>query len=100
MRVWALLLAAACGHTVPHAAAVSGPARSDLSRVAGRVAPETVVNDRVLADRGTELRAGLRKALAHQGFALSGGPGPLTVTSSIRRTPSTAARPASVYMAA
>ena len=98
MKVWAVLLLAACAHPVPHAAPLSGPARADLSRVAVRVAPETVVNDPVLADRGGELRAALGKALADEGFTLSDRPGALTVTTSIDYTPWTAVSAASLYI--
>jgi hypothetical protein len=98
MKAWALLLVAACAHNVPHAAAASGPERADLSKVAVRVAPETVVNDPVLADRGGELRAALAKALADEGFKVGEQPGALTLTTSIDYTPWTAVSAASLYI--
>lgn len=61
------------------------------------VAPETVVNDPVLADRGAQLRAALAKALAGEGFKVVER-APLVATTSIDYTPWTAVSPASLYV--
>ena len=94
MRIAWVLLIAACAHPVPHAAAASGP---DLSRVELSIAPETVVNDPVLQDRGAQLRDALAKAFAGEGFKVvpSGG---LVATTSIDYTPWTAVSAASLYI--
>jgi hypothetical protein len=94
-----LLAFVACAHAGPRDAPVaSGPERADLSRVAVRVAPETVVNDPVLADRGGELRAAMAKALADEGFAVGDQQGALTLTTSIDYTPWTSVSAASLYV--
>ncbi|MGZ6142442.1 MAG: hypothetical protein ACXWLM_03835 [Myxococcales bacterium] len=62
------------------------------------VAPETVVNDPVLQDRGAQLRAALSKALADEGFrVVEQGPA-LVATTSIDYTPWTSVNPASLYV--
>lgn len=88
MRAAVLALTlAACAHAPPPAPSL--PAVS--------VAPETVVNDPVLEDRGAQLRAALAKALADEGFKAveKGG---LVATTSIDYTPWTAISPASLYI--
>jgi hypothetical protein len=78
---------AACAHAPPPAPSL--PAVS--------IAPQTVVNDPVLEDRGTELRAALAKALADEGFRVieKGG---LVATTSIDYAPWTSISPASLYV--
>ena len=93
-----LLLAAACAHAaLPAAQPLGGPSREDLAKVAVSVAPETIVNDPVLQDRGAQLRAALAKAFADEGFKVveQGG---LLATTSIDYTPWTAVSAASLYI--
>ena len=94
MRVVLAAVAVACAHQQPPAA---GPSVIDLSKVAITVAPETVVNDSMLADRGAQLRAALAKAFADEGFKVveQGG---LLATTSIDYTPWTAVSAASLYI--
>ena len=91
MRVLPLLAALACAHAAP------GPRQPDLSGVAISVAPETVVNDPVLADRGAQLREALSKAFADEGFKVVDRGG-LTATTSIDYTPWTAVSASSLYI--
>ena len=94
----AALLLAACAHPKAPAAQLSGPSRGELAKVSVRVAPETVVNDPVLADRGAQLRSALSKALAGEGFrVVEQGPA-LVATTSIDYTPWTALNAASLYI--
>ena len=93
-----LLLAAACAHAaLPAAQPLGGPSREELAKVAVSVAPETIVNDPVLQDRGAQLRAALAKAFADEGFKVveQGG---LLATTSIDYTPWTAVSAASLYI--
>lgn len=92
----AALLLVACAHRSP--AAPSGPARDELSRVTVSVAPETLVNDPMLADRGAQLRAALAKALADEGFQVGDAPGALVVATSIDYAPWTSVSAASLYI--
>ena len=94
MRVVLAAVAVACAHQQPPAA---GPSVIDLSKVAITVAPETVVNDSMLADRGAQLRAALAKAFTDEGFKVveQGG---LLATTSIDYTPWTAVSAASLYI--
>ena len=99
MRTAALLLVAACAHTAPDGVVktLPGPSRAELAKVAVAVAPETIVNDPVLADRGAQLRAALATALAEEGFKVVER-APLVATTSIDYTPWTAVSPASLYV--
>lgn len=81
------MLLAACAHARPPAPSL--PAVS--------VAPQTVVNDPVLEDRGAQLRASLAKAFADEGFKVV-DQGGLVATTSIDYTPWTAISPASLYI--
>jgi len=93
-----LVLAAACAHTAPLAVQpLGGPSREELAKVTVSVAPDTVVNDSVLQDRGAQLRAALAKAFADEGFKVveQGG---LVATTSIDYTPWTAVSAASLYI--
>ncbi len=70
----AAVLLAACAHPAPRAVPQpAGPAREELSRVVVRVAPETVVNDPVLADRGAQLRAALGRRASRTSSTRSSG---------------------------
>jgi hypothetical protein len=84
-------LAAACAHVAPAAAP------SVAVGVTVSIAPETVVSDPVLADRGAELRAALAAALAAEGFHVAEAGG-LLATTSIDYTPWTAVSAASLYV--
>ena len=97
MRTAIVLLVAACAHPARQAAVAAGPSRGELAKVEVSVAPETVVNDPVLQDRGAQLREALSKALADEGFKVvpSGG---LVATTSIDYTPWTAVSAASLYI--
>jgi hypothetical protein len=96
----AALLLLACAHQprTQTTAAVAGPSREELAKVALAIVPDTVVNDPVLKDRGVELRAALAKALTDEGFRLEDKPGALAVTTSIDYTPWTAVSAASLYV--
>lgn len=61
------------------------------------VAPETVVNDPVLADRGPRLRAALADALAAEGFTVVPA-GRLVALTSIDYTPWTSTNAASLWV--
>ena len=94
MRTAILLLTAACAHAAAPAGEAPGP---DLSKVAVSVAPETVVNDPVLQDRGAQLRSALARAFADEGFKVV-DQGGLVATTSIDYTPWTAISAASLYI--
>ena len=90
--VCAAVLAAACAHALD---------RSPPSFAAGvsvSIAPQTVVNDPVLADRGAELRAALARAFAAEGFSVVPGGGRLVALTSIDYTPWTGLTAASLYV--
>ena len=59
------------------------------------IAPETVVSDAVLVDRGAELRAALADAFAAEGFAVVPSGGDLVAATSIDYAPWTAVTAAS-----
>src|ERR1041384_334325 len=61
------------------------------------IAPETVVNDPVLANRGAELRTALSQALAEEGFRVEPA-APLVALTSIDYTPWTPVNAASIYV--
>jgi hypothetical protein len=63
-----------------------------------RIAPETVVNDPVLKDRGAELRTALAAALAREGFRVGDDPSAMLLTTSIDYTPWTPVSAASLYV--
>jgi hypothetical protein len=98
MRLLMLCLLA-CAHPQPAAKPVAqGPSPGELSKVAVTVAPETVVNDPVLLDRGAQLRTALAKAFADEGFrVVEQGPA-LLATTSIDYVPWTAVSAASLYI--
>ncbi|MCA1826223.1 MAG: hypothetical protein ABR567_18245 [Myxococcales bacterium] len=80
------------------AACASAPPAPSLAReVMISIAPETVVNDPVLEDRGAQLRTALAKAFADEGFKVVDRGG-LVATTSIDYTPWTAVSAASLYI--
>ena len=93
MRTLIAVLALACAHAGP----APSKQKADVSKVAVSVAPDTVVNDPALKDRGAELRTALAKALADEGFKVvpEGG---LLATTSIDYTPWTSVSAASLYI--
>jgi hypothetical protein len=90
-RALLAFLAAACAHVAPAAAP------SPAAGVTVSIAPQTVVSDPELAERGAELRAALAAALAAEGFHVADAGG-LVVTTSIDYTPWTAVSAASLYV--
>src|SRR4051812_45316080 len=95
---------AACAQPPPRgeggiARTAPGVSREQLGQVQVSIAPETVVNDPVMKDRGVELRIALGQAMSDEGFKVGEpAPGSLLLTTSIDYTPGTNLQAMSLFI--